>query len=803
MRSQRSRILICAGMILAAIFVTPTAHAAVIIFKDGFVIIGKVKQPKDFIVDPGGSSFSIPGGFYYIDDGVRRILFSPSQVQEVLKDDPKGKGDLMELKRPGPTEAGRDFSASWKVEEIGEWTNKWQRPVIVSTGGRKVQVIQSVTRLTPQQTRIDAWRYNWIPHYFTPELGLTEVRSLLDKYYADKKQLKESDKCLNIMRFLYQTGWLDAAAKELVKFESDFPALKDEAKSFREQLKKRGAAIVGEGILQAHKVGQHNKVAADLERFEQLTDLMDDKIKLQIADIREKYRTAQENLKQTKNYLSTLPSFAVGRPLFKEAATEIAAELTLDTLPRLETFREYARQHENETKQKRPHSQTAEQVLALAVTGWLQGNAVAEPEVKSAHMLWKARQTVLEYQKTDDPQSRKQLADTLVKQLSLPVDVLDRLIQHLPPPEPPEKISSEPMLIQAVDGPAYIVQLPPEYNPHRPYPVLMLLHAASDDPRKMLLRYSELAARHGYILAAPILGKGIKIYEYTASEQAVVTGTLRDLRRKFQVDSDRVFLHGWREGATIAWDVGLAFPDLFAGLLPFNGDPRLYPTRCWANAQYLPIYAVEGDLNGNGIKWQKTIFKEFISSRYPALFVEYKGRATEWFAAELPIMFDWMSRKTRAHPVRQLGLAHTGGNKGEEFKTHRAASAQFFWLSSDLIAPRCLANLNDVKRNAAIYPASLQGSIATGNELGLKAGGAVGTARIWYQINVRAYGTEHVTVWLGPKMIDFTKLILLRVNGTRIGQMQLVKPSVYTLLEDFYQRGDRQRLYYARIDRKV
>jgi pimeloyl-ACP methyl ester carboxylesterase len=803
MRNQclRPYLAVTVGLAVALAVAVDAAQGAVIIFKDGFYIVGTVRQKSDFLVDPGGASFRIPAGFYYVDDSVRRIVFSPSQVQEVLKDDPKGKTDLMELKRPGPTEAGIDFSASWKVEEIGEWDKKWNRRLIISMGGRKFPLIQHVTRLTPKTVRIDALKYNWIPHYFTPELGSEQVRLLLKKYYEDKKQLKKSEQRLNIMRFLYQTGWLDEAAKELEEFEKEFP--KDEAKSFREQLRSRGASLVAERILQAHKVGQHKKVAEDLEQFKQLANLVDDKIRLQVAELEQNAATARENLKQVRNYLKTLPSLVVGQPLFKDAAAQIAAEVNVDTLSRLETFREYARQYENETKQKRPHTQNAEQVLALAVTGWLQGNAVAEPEVKSAHNLWRARQIVLECQKTDDPATRKQLADSLMKELNMPVDVLGRLIHHLPPPEPPEKINGEPMLLNTPDGQTYIVQLPPEYHPHRAYPVLMLLHAAADDPRQMLLRFSDIAKRQGYILAAPVLGKGIKIYEYSGKEQAVVVGTLRDLRRKFQVDSDRVFLFGWREGATIAWDVGLAYPDQFAGILPVNGDPRLFPSRCWCNAQYLPIYAVGGDVDGNGSKWHKSIFKDFIRSHYPALFVEYKGRGIEWYQAEVPLMFDWMNRKTRAYPIRQLGLAHTGGGKAEEFKTYRTDSNQFYWLSSDRILPRCLATMDEMKRNVAIFPASLQGRITTGNELGVKAGGAVGKAKVWYQIDVRAYGVEQVTLWLGPKMIDFTKPILLRVNGTRIGQMQVVTPSLHDLLEDFYRRGDRQRLFYKRIDRKI
>ena len=51
-------------------------------------------------------------------------------------------------------------------------------------------------------------------------------------------------------------------------------------------------------------------------------------------------------------------------------------------------------------------------------------------------------------------------------------------------------------------------------------------------------------------------------------------------------------------------------------------------------------------------------------------------------------------------------------------------------------------------------------------------------------------------------MIDFDKPIVLRVNQAVVTRWnnQKVTPSLATLLEDFYQRGDRQRLYLARLD---
>jgi hypothetical protein len=51
-------------------------------------------------------------------------------------------------------------------------------------------------------------------------------------------------------------------------------------------------------------------------------------------------------------------------------------------------------------------------------------------------------------------------------------------------------------------------------------------------------------------------------------------------------------------------------------------------------------------------------------------------------------------------------------------------------------------------------------------------------------------------------MIDFTKPVRVRVNGTTIGNDRIIAPNPAVLLEDFFVNGDRQRLFYAKVDMK-
>jgi hypothetical protein len=440
------------------------------------------------------------------------------------------------------------------------------------------------------------------------------------------------------------------------------------------------------------------------------------------------------------------------------------------------------------------------ELLALAVSGWLLGGASAETRFETPRRLWRAREMILTYLKTDLAERRDEILKEYGRESGLSVAEIAQLIARLPPVDPPaKKIGTRPVAMKAEAGGrrfVYQLQLPPEYRTGRSYPVLIALHQSGESGADMLERWGEQAGRHGYILAAPEWGDrlGGSDYGYTAAEHLPVLAALRDLRRHFAVDSDRVFLSGYGEGANMAYDVGLAHPDLFAGVLPISGQPRYHARFCWQNGQYLPFYCVWGERMGwadesssNGNRQNYHQFKDWVAAGYPMLGIQYVGRGVEWFSAELPDAFDWMGRKKRANPQTALGRDGNGGFAGAEFRTMRTGENHFYWLSTDAVSP---GRLNEGPREewrwgADRAPAMVCATIAAGNQIG-----------------VRVHGLNQVTVWLARGMIDFDKPVLVRINSA-IRSRGPVTPNLRTLLEDLYQRGDRQRLYVARLDFSV
>lgn len=783
---------------------------AVIIYKDGFTLKGRVNERVSQVIfdRASGRSFAIPSGEFGIDDHVRNILFSPGQIQKVVEIKPGTEKKPTVVQRIKTYSQHLDVNPAWEIENPGEWSKKGDRTVQMSATNGRIEMVQHIGLLTPHHILAITKSYRWNPMYFTQEFGPELTRDILVSIFNEKKDLKslpDAEKLLKIAAFLQEAGWYAEAERELMRCITNFPLEKKTAQEMLNQLKEVRANLFVDGIKQASSVGQHQEVLARLETYdkENFQKLVTADNRLAVQDVKAEYNKIKTDMDQARTYLKAFPPLTVSPRDWSKACVFIQDELNIDTVGRLKAFLTFALQHDDELKKNSKPTQTTEQVLAMAVTGWLQGNQAAEPDAKMALQLSRMRETALAYLKTEDETGRKKLLSSFKGDSDLPADVIVRLMRMIPPPYPlsAKKLNTE-IMTMSIEGGDYLLQLPPEYHHLRSYPVVMLLSSGREKADELLARFTPEAAKRGWILAAPVRAGNVILKSRSQSsekEYALVINTLRDLRRRFQIDSDRVFLFGWEEGANLAFDVGLGHPDLFAGVVPMCGTIPLLTRRFyWPNAQYLPFYIIDGDRNGGNPKTLRELFKSWTRDPYAVTYVEYKGRASEWFSAEIPLMLDWMSHKKRHHPAKEMGRYSGAGGLGEEFRSTRSVDNRFYWLSSEEIADRCLTNHNATSWPTTFKPATFQANLSLGNETDSKK-----SAKIWNQVNVRISGVKQVTLWIAPNMMDFTKPLSVRVNGEQVGPMRTIQPNMEALLEELFSTGDRQRLIVAKIDMKL
>jgi phospholipase/carboxylesterase len=124
------------------------------------------------------------------------------------------------------------------------------------------------------------------------------------------------------------------------------------------------------------------------------------------------------------------------------------------------------------------------------------------------------------------------------------------------------------------------------YEPRYPYPLIVFLHGDGGS-EEQILKLAPRVSRRNYVsigLRGPVcLGpnrKGRVGFSWgDANDLPLIEDYLleaiRETRRHYHIHSERIILAGFAEGATLAYRMGLMFPDKINGVVALNGHmPR-------------------------------------------------------------------------------------------------------------------------------------------------------------------------------------------------------------------------------------
>lgn len=129
--------------------------------------------------------------------------------------------------------------------------------------------------------------------------------------------------------------------------------------------------------------------------------------------------------------------------------------------------------------------------------------------------------------------------------------------------------------------------LPSGYQPRYPYPLIVFFHGHGGN-EEQILRLAPKLSRRNFIcigLRGPTaLGRNaqdIPAYAWGDSQNRTLVEdyllrAVEQTRRTYHVHSERIYLAGFAEGASMAYRLGLTFPEKLAGVISLNGAmPRL------------------------------------------------------------------------------------------------------------------------------------------------------------------------------------------------------------------------------------
>jgi acetyl esterase/lipase len=411
-------------------------------------------------------------------------------------------------------------------------------------------------------------------------------------------------------------------------------------------------------------------------------------------------------------------------------------------------------------------AKTTDERLALAVSGWIVGANLATSDVQEAARMAKHRSLI-----------QKMLEPLGVDEFEIGLDALARegvdaaLASHLIPylPAPPMEIAPGEVSEIEEEGVRYRVLLPKEYDRLGRHPLVVSLHGIHSTPKEQI-EFWKPAVDAGMIVIAPayLLGED-QPYEYSSQEHDRVLAVLADARRRFAVDSNRVFLAGHEVGGYAVFDIGMSHPDEFAGMVSFSGVPMYYAQYYWRNIGHLPIYAVEGSLNGGNPAAIRSNFARFFQKGYPAVYVEYAGRGGGMFAAELPKILQWMETKTRDPFPTEV-----------EAMSARHSDRRFYWLEADAYRPGSTIAPKLFDKKKGLKPAKMSGSRDAANTLAIQTS-----------------GLDSVNVLLSPRLLQLDDPKLTVKVNRRVIHAGPIEPNLGVLLRTVRKTGDRQRLVVA------
>ena len=789
MQKHRFRTLI-AGMLAVLVlgFATPSspAFAAEIIrLKNGASVradkkwllkslgsqpfgASELKRPKNEAPDPPNIAQL---------DNDWQVTYIPLSLQEV----PDGKGNptfagpeptTFKLKKSKATSHEKKLVSLGSMSFVGEFDEHGRRTVTIETPGKQRHVIQSITDVGPDHVLVESADMEW-------KFGLalkTIPLETIDKIIRKKVPEDDANARFALALFYIQARYYPQAFQELNAIGRDFPGKMELVKEYQT----RFMDDFGREILQRLKFRQRSGQHQLAESFskELLKQPLSVAVKQEVQKHLRDYEESRQTIERAKLLLGEWQAKlndAEQEKHLQPLRSEVTEQLNFETLPRLDAF----------IKAEADTEYDAAQRLGLAYTGWVLGAANAIPDLDQAFRIWDARSAVLEYLRSDDPSRQSQLMRRLLTAENISAEkVILNMIAQLPPildasdidPAVPHQV-----VVPGTEPKSYWVMLPPEYTHHHNYPMVIALRHRTRSAQETLYHWAgdvhrpDLGCQRGYIVIVPEYAeKGQAEYTFGAPAHKYVLDCLVDARKRFSVDSDRVYLGGHGMGADAAFDIGMAHPDEFAGVVPYGGRAINYCHYSWNNARYTSWYVIgTGYFGGWRDPKSNPVFDRMMKgNKFDFMLVEYIGRNGEDLVDETSKSFDWMdlvSHERKAQP------------KEFEVRSLRKTDNRFFWLTAnglpyDVILPGP-GEVNPMDIEVRVSPGNTKTNI----------------------INVKLPGqTENWALRLTPQLVDFGKKVEVKVNS-RQKFSGFVEPDVRVLLDDLQLRGDRKRLPLAVI----
>lgn len=658
------------------------------------------------------------------------------------------------------------------MTSVDQFDDRGRRGVMVKTPKGEVGIVQAITKVAPDHVIVECVNTDWKFGMALKSVPIDSVSKLL------KSEIKSDDLVarFGLVQLYIEAEFYQQAFDELTAIAADFPDKKEIVEKRQAELMNYFGIEILNRLKARKRAGQHQLAEgyAKMLLSQPLTGAVLQDVQQYLRSYEEGRHTIERAKLLLADWQSKLNDEAKEK-LLSPLRSEVNDELDFETLPRLDSF----------LKAETDTQYTPSERLGLAYTGWVLGAAYAEPDLDQALRLWKSRQDVLEYLRSDDPSDQAKAMDSIRSSEGVSPETILTMIPQLPPLVDAEELQPGTVHQLHTPGPestSYSVVLPAEYTHHHSYPMLIALRSRGPTTDETAMgwagdaNFADHGSQRGFIVIAPeYVDRNASEYTFGAPAHKAVFDCLNDARKRFSVDSDRIFLAGHGMGGDAAFDIGMAHPDEFAGVLPIGGNAINYCRHDWENAIHTSWYVVGRGYDQNDVRDSTSnyVFDRILQrSKFDFMVVEYLGRNGDGVRDEVPKFFDWMDNPTRVrHPQP----------KAFKMRSLRKTDNRFFWVTGSSL-PRDIVLPQPPNSNQRVIPMEFDVSIPSGANV----------------IRLSKSPTERYTLRLTPDLVDFDNLLSVKI-GDRVVFKKIVKPDAEQMLEELHARGDRKRVPLAVI----
>ncbi len=777
-----SRLQVGLAVTVAVFACATSALASNVIMKDGRRLYGRLGKTTGLADNPQSNQQGAPATITLVDDDLRRVFVPTFQIQAV---DELNAGDIPEKVTIHQRTAvgGKRVNRVGPILKVSPFDEYGRRVFTMNTSEGPVEVIQGITLVTPRWTKVEGLLTAQLtPVVWDMRIATSSIpRETLHKILMKTGARNSIDARLRVVRLFLQAERYQDAQQELEDVIADFPDQKDLEKEVQSLRQLHARSIVQEIELRRNS-GQHFLAYSLLQKFPS-QDVAGETL-AQVSEMLRQYEEVRQRREEVAAELaklvSTLPD-GPDRTTFEAIVKEMNAEMSLGNFDRLAGY----------IRLRDDKSLSDSQRLSIAISGWLLGADSAETSLLVTASTARVRELIRRYMNEPVLLRRNEIEQELRTMEGASPPLVAKLIANMKPPLETPAAAKEtpgnytfnvPIGMDNEPDATYHVQLPPEYDPYVRYPTIVTLNGVGSSPEQQVDWWAGAraengqrlgqASRFGYIvIAVDWLADGQREYGYTAREHAAVLASLRDASRRFSINTDRVFLTGHSAGGDAAWDIGLAHPDLWAGVIPIVARTQKYSSHYWPNASMVPFYVVGGELDGDKLKENARDLDRYMVHRHDVTVVEYQGRGHEDFYEEIKEIFDWMARK----PDRNFFP------KEFEVATMRTWDNYFWWLEINKLPPRAIVEPVNWPPGRGTRAAEIRAKIQANGDIFIPGSGIAAT--IWFAPEMLNPGRDKIDVHLGGRRHTAD-----------------VTPNLSVLLDDVRTRGDRQHPFWAKFE---